>query len=170
MKHEKAYFAGYSSGTHKYDAIADAQTECLKRSGKFLFLIQILGTKNKGIRESFEIRKQIIQFSIYYRIKLTLRTPHPNTQAYHQYGYLLNVQPFQFQMSIPSKYPCPQNAKIEPLKSLFPDCGGLTYEPTSKKYTLRKGTSVTNSGGETSYTKPGIRQFSLLFCHVHKNF
>ena len=62
------------------------------------------------------------------------------------------------------------NAKIEPLKSYVPDCGGLTYEPSTKKYTLRKGTSVTNSGGETSYTKPGIRQFSLLFCHGHKKY
>jgi len=132
-KHEGKYLGGYSSGVAKYDTLAQAQAECVKRTDCGGITFETRGSKKFTLRKGTDLRD-----SPSAEISWEILPNKPAGWSKHEGKYLGGYS------SGVAKYDTLAQAQAECVKRT--DCGGITFETRgSKKFTLRKGTDLRDS-------------------------
>lgn len=127
------YLGGYSAGTAKYDTLLKAQSECLERSDCGGITYETY-SKKYSLRSGTDLQD----------------SPHGEV-SWMVSAWSRNADKYLGGYSKPTaKYATLLKAQTECLKRS--NCGGITYETSSKLFSLRGGTDLKDStSGEISW-------------------
>ncbi|XP_063684285.1 uncharacterized protein LOC134818588 [Bolinopsis microptera] len=126
-KNDGKYLDSYSAGTAKYDSLLKAQSECPKRSDCGGITYEPSSKKftlRRGVVLKDSTRSEISWVEVTWSSKNTGKYLDSYSAGTAKYDSLLKAQS-----------ECPKRS----------DCGGITYEPSSKKFTLRRGVVLKDS-------------------------
>merc|ERR1719326_1652329 len=131
MEHSGKYLSGYSEGVLKYSKLEQAQSECLKQS-------DCGGITYEPYSSMYTLRRGgVLKKSPRKEISWIHSCCDKGLWGEHSGKYLSGYS------GGVHKYSKLEQAQSECLKRT--DCGGITYEPYSSMYTLRKGGELKNS-------------------------
>jgi len=159
-QHNGKYLSGYSSGQHNYPNLQEAAKQCYQRKdcGGITFEPK---TKKFTLRKGTSLKKSP-SHEISWTKTTTSTTGKGGATSVRRTSTTVrrvNVSWSQHNGKYLSGYSSGQHNYPnlqEAAKQCYQrkDCGGITFEPKTKKFTLRKGTSLKNSPShEISWTK-----------------
>ncbi|XP_063692111.1 uncharacterized protein LOC134824257 [Bolinopsis microptera] len=138
-KNAGKYLSGYSAGNAKYDSLLKAQSECLKRSDCGGITYET-ASKKFTLRKGIDLKDSSSGEISWMAISSDDEVTWSKNAGKYLSGYSAGT----------AKYDSLLKAQSECLKRS--DCGGITYETASKKFTLRKGIDLKDSSsGEISW-------------------